>query len=55
MSAARMTPLDVALEPQAYQPYFRDFASKGIVYELPADLRGIGHDHLPMFVDLTSP
>jgi len=46
----RLTPLDVVVEPEKRKHYFRDFMSRGIVYELPSD-RGIGHDHLPMIID----
>ncbi len=55
LGAQRLNALDVALEAEAYLPYFRDFATQGIVYELPADIHAIDHDHLPMIVDFTSP
>jgi hypothetical protein len=55
LSDQRLTPLDVALEPQGYQTYFRDFLTRGVVYELPSTMRGIGHDHLPMIIDFTWP
>jgi hypothetical protein len=47
---SRLTPLDVVVEPDKRKHYFRDYMSRGIVYELPSD-RGIGHDHLPMIID----
>jgi len=53
LASAGLSPLDVALEPENRKPYFRDFMSRGIVYELPSDQRGIGHDHLPMIIDFT--
>jgi hypothetical protein len=43
----------VALTPEDRKTYFRDFMSRGVVYELPSDKRGIGHDHLPMVIDFT--
>jgi endonuclease/exonuclease/phosphatase family metal-dependent hydrolase len=46
----QLTPLDVVVEPDKRKHYFRDFMSRGIVYELPSD-RGMGHDHLPMIID----
>ena len=55
LGAQRLNALDVALEAEPYLPYFRDFATQGVVYELPADIRVIDHDHLPMIVDFTSP
>ncbi len=55
LAAARLSPLDVALKPGSYGPYFRDFMSRGIVYELPDGMRGMGHDHLPMVIDFTGP
>jgi hypothetical protein len=53
LAASGLTPLDVALEPEDRKTYFRDFMSRGIVYDLPSDSRGIGHDHLPMVIDFT--
>ena len=53
LASAGLSPLDVALEPEDRKTYFRDFMSRGIVYELPSDMRGIGHDHLPMIIDFT--
>jgi hypothetical protein len=53
LAASGLTPLDVALTPEDRKTYFRDFMSRGVVYELPSDKRGIGHDHLPMVIDFT--
>ncbi len=53
LGSAGLTPLDVALKPDDYRSYFRDFASRGIVYGVPSGMRGIGHDHLPMIIDFT--
>lgn len=53
LASAGLSPLDIALEPENRKTYFRDFMSRGIIYELPSDQRGIGHDHLPMVIDFT--
>jgi hypothetical protein len=52
-----LRPLDVALQPQYYTQYFRDFLSKGIIYEIPSSAydhsSGLDHDHLPMIIDFS--
>ncbi len=60
-----MEPLDIALVPNRYETYFRDFLNNGVIYEVPdsvydgpeghfkgqGNTRGMDHDHLPMIVD----
>jgi hypothetical protein len=48
-------PLDIALRPDIYSNYFRDFLTKGIIYDVPSSAydsgNGLDHDHLPMIAD----
>ena len=52
-----LQPLDVALLPKRYEPYFSDFMSTGQIDEIPNSVyydsnKGMDLDHLPMVVDL---
>ncbi|MEM7155862.1 MAG: carbohydrate-binding protein [Myxococcota bacterium] len=52
-----LEPLDVALLPKRYEPYFSDFMSTGQIEEIPSSVyadsnKGMDLDHLPMVVDL---
>jgi hypothetical protein len=50
-----MRPLDIAIRPDKYATFFRDFLSRGIIYDVTSyeSDRGLDHDHLPMIVDFT--
>ncbi len=58
-----LTPLDVALLPGDFAPYFSNFMANGTLREIPSSLFtvingtlvGMDHDHLPMVVDLDLP